>query len=255
MLLKSIKRTVRGYLERRGLELVPKQVGFTLDAAMTRRRDVVVQTVLDVGASDGRWSAQLMKHYPHARYLLVEAQEEAHGDGLRRFKAAHANVEYVLSAAGDREGEIYFDASAPFGGQASPTPYPPPKKNIVVPMAKLDTLVRRHNLAGPFLVKLDTHGFEAPILDGARDVLTQSAMLIIEAYNFMLCPGCLRFHELCAHLETRGFRCADLIEPSHRPGDEAFWQIDLVFLPATHQVFASNEYQVPRMESLMRHAG
>jgi FkbM family methyltransferase len=242
MLLKTIKRSVRGYLERRGLELVPKHVGFTLDAALMRRRDVHVQTVLDVGASDGRWSAQLMKHYPHARYLLVEAQAEPHGDGLRRFKEQHTNVEFVLSAAGDRDGEIYFDASAPFGGQASPTPYPPPKKNLVVPMAKLDTLVRWYNLEGPFLLKLDTHGFEVPILEGARIVLTNAAMLIIEAYNFTLCPGCLRFYELCAYLEARGFRCADLIEPSHRPGDNAFWQVDLVFLPATHRVFASNEY-------------
>lgn len=243
MLLKSIKRTVRGYLARRGLEVVPKTAGLTLDAALTRRRDVTVRTVLDVGASDGRWSAQVMKHHPHAQYLLVEAQADAHGEGLRRFKAAHGNVEYVLSAAGDRDGEIYFDASAPFGGQASNTPYPPPHKNIVVPLTRLDTLVQRYSLDGPFLLKLDTHGFEVPILEGARAVLTGAAMLIIEAYNFTLCPGCLRFYELCAYLEERGFRCADLIEPMHRPDDAALWQLDLLFLPAAHPVFASNEYR------------
>lgn len=241
MLLKSIKRTVRAYLNQRGLELVPKNRHLTLDAAMLRRRDVAVQTVIDVGASDGRWSARMMKHYPQARYLLVEAQEAAHGNGLRRFKAAHVNVDYVLSAAGDRDGEIYFDASAPFGGQAATTPYP--QNNLVVPMTTLDTLVRRHALEGPFLLKLDTHGFEVPILEGARETLTQAAMLIIEAYNFTLCPGCLRFHELCAYLEARGFRCADWFEPMHRPGDGVFWQMDMVFLPATHRVFASNEYR------------
>jgi FkbM family methyltransferase len=242
MFLTSIKRTVRRYLDRRGLELVAKNSTFTLDAAMARRRDVDVRGVIDVGASDGRWSARMMKHHPQARYLLVEAQEEAHGEGLRRFKAEHANVEYVLSAAGDRDGEIYFDASAPFGGQASPTPYPPPHKNIVVPMAKIDTLVRRHALEGPLLLKLDTHGFEVPILEGARETLKRASMLIIEAYNFTLCPGCLRFHELCAYLEARGFRCADMIEAMHRPGDGAFWQMDMLFLPATDPMFASNAY-------------
>src|SRR5262249_47882245 len=118
-----------------------------------------------------------------------------------------------------------------------------PQNNLVVPMATLDTLARQRGLSGPFLVKLDTHGFEVPILEGARETLGHTAMLIIEAYNFTLCPGCLRFHELCAFLEARGFRCADLLEPMHRPGDGAFWQIDLLFLPAAHPVFASNAYR------------
>jgi len=241
MFLRSIKRTVRAYLDRRGLELVPAAGALSLESALARRRDVAVQTVIDVGASDGRWSARVMRHYPAAKYLLVEAQEAAHGEGLRRFRAAHPNVEYALCAAGDRDGEIYFDASMPFGGQASATPYP--ANNLVVPMATLDTLVRRHRLAGPFLVKLDTHGFEVPILEGARETLRGAAMLIIEAYNFTLCPGCLRFPELCAYLEGRGFRCADLLEPLHRPGDGAFWQIDLLFLPGTHPIFTSNAYR------------
>jgi FkbM family methyltransferase len=227
MLLKLIKRTVRAYLDRQGFDLIFKNDQLSLDSAMRRRRDVEVQSVIDVGASDGRWSKRMMKHYPQARYLLVEAQEAAHGDGLRRFKAAHANVDYALSAAGDRDGEIYFDASMPFGGQASTTPYP--LNNIVVPMATLDTLVRRHQLERPYLVKLDTHGFEVPILKGAKETLQQASMLIIEAYNYTLCPGCLRFYELCTDLEARGFRCAD-------------WFV--VFLPATHSLFRSNEYQV-----------
>jgi FkbM family methyltransferase len=241
MFLKSIKRTVRAYLNRRGLELVPAGGPLSLESALGRRRDVAVETVIDVGASDGRWSARVMKRYPAAKYLLVEAQEAAHGEGLRRFRAAHTNVDYVLAAAGDRDGEIYFDTSMPFGGQASTTPYP--ENNLVVPMVRLDTLVQQRGLPGPFLVKLDTHGFEVPILEGARETLTRTAMLVIEAYNFTLCPGCLRFPELCAFLEARGFRCADLLEPMHRPGDGALWQMDLVFLPATHPIFKSNQYR------------
>jgi FkbM family methyltransferase len=242
MLPKLIKRTVRSYLDRRGFDLVPKnsQSQLSLDAAMRRRRDVEVKSVIDVGASDGVWSERMMTHYPEARYLLVEAQEAAHGDGLRRFKAAHPNVDYALCAAGDRDGEIYFDAGEPRGGQASTTPYP--YHNIIVPMAKLDTLVQRHQFEGPYLVKLDTHGFEVPILEGAKESLQAASMLIIEAYNYSLCPGCLRFFELCAYLEARDFRCADWLDPLHRPSDGAFWQVDMVFLPAKHSLFRSNEY-------------
>lgn len=207
---------------------------------MSRRPDVSVATVIDVGASDGHWSARMMRYFPKAKYLLIEAQEAAHGAALERFKAAHPNVEYELCAAGDRDGEIYFDASDPMGGQASATPFP--KNNISVPLRTIDNLVRRRNLRGPFLLKLDTHGYEVPILDGARQTMAQSAMLIIEAYNFTLCPGALRFYELCQFLEPRGFRCADMFDVMNRPGDRAFWQMDMVFLPLTHPVFQSNRY-------------
>jgi FkbM family methyltransferase len=182
-----------------------------------------------------------MHYFPDAKYLLIEAQEAAHGAALERFKAAHRNVEYELCAAGACEGQIHFDASDPLGGLASTTSFP--RNSILVPMTTIDTLVSRQGLNGPFLIKLDTHGFEVPILEGARQTMAQAAMLIIEAYNFTLCPGALRFYELCEFLEPRGFRCADIFDLMTRPGDRAFWQMDMVFLPSTHPVFGSNSYR------------
>jgi len=211
-----------------------------LHAVMSRRPDVSIETVIDVGASNGQWSARMMRYFPNAKYLLIEAQESAHGAALQRFKAAHPNVEYELCAAGAYDSEIHFDASDPLGGLASTTPFP--KNDIFVPVTTIDNLVNRRRLHGPFLIKLDTHGFEVPILEGARQTMVQSAMLIIEAYNFTLCPGALRFYELCQYLEPRGFRCVDMFDLMIRPGDHAFWQMDMVFLPSTHPVFQSNRY-------------
>ena len=233
-----LKRFAARYLERRGYV---RSAGATnIHGVMSRRPEVPVESVIDIGASDGRWSAELMRHFPGASYLLVEAQEAAHGEALRQFKAAHRNVDYVLAAAGDRDAEVHFDASDPFGGVASPAPFP--RNDIVVRMAAVDTLVRERSVRPPFLLKLDTHGFEAPILEGARETLRQSSMLVIEAYNFTLRPGCLRFYELCQFLEARGFRCVDLFDILHRPGDHAFWQMDMVFVPLSHPAFQSNEY-------------
>ena len=235
---RPIKTLLRSYIEKQGyMRGVPAA---DLHTIMSRRPDVTVETVIDVGASNGHWSAQMMRHFPNAKYFLIEAQEVAHGAALRSFKTAHPNVDYELCAAGDRDGEIYFDASDPMGGQASATPFA--KNNISVPVTTIDNLVSRRGLRGPFLIKLDTHGFEAPILEGARQTLAQSAMLIIEAYNFTLCPGALRFYELCEFLEPRGFRCADMFDLMVRPDDKVFWQMDIVFLPVTHAVFKSNRY-------------
>jgi FkbM family methyltransferase len=223
------------------VDLVPRTDRLTLDPAMARRRDVAIDTVIDVGASNGSWSARMMKHYPSARYLLIEAQRNPHEAGLKAFRESHRNVDFVLSAAGDRDGELYFDSSDPFGGLASEKPFS--QNNVAVPAAKVDTLVAERHLTGPFLLKLDTHGYEVPILEGAAQTLENAAMLIIEAYNFVLCDGALRFYELCNYLEKRRFLCADLLEPLHRPGDGAFWQLDLVFLPESHSIFRSNQYR------------
>jgi FkbM family methyltransferase len=235
----SIRKWAGGYLERRGWTKGPR--GADLHAAMSRRRNVSVETVIDVGASDGHWSARMMRYFPNTKYLLIEAQGAAHGAALAKFKAAHPNVEYELCAAGAQEGEIHFDATDPMGGLASATPFP--QNDIVVPVKTIDNLVKRRNVRGPFLIKLDTHGYEVPILEGARATMAQSAMLIIEAYNFTLCPGALRFYELCQFLEPRGFRCVDMFDVMNRPGDNALWQMDMVFLPVTHAVFQSNRYE------------
>jgi FkbM family methyltransferase len=183
----------------------------------------------------------MMGYYPEARYLLIEAQQKAHGLMLRKFQAEHKNVTLEICAAGNRQGEINFDAGDPLGGRASSTAYS--ENNIVVPMETVDGLVRKHGLPGPFLLKLDTHGFEVPIFEGAGETLSNCAVLIVEAYNFTLCLGCLRFHELCIYLEARGFRCLDVYDILVRPRDQAFWQMDMVFISASAPVFQVAEFR------------
>ncbi len=242
----AIKMMVGRYLERRGWTKNSRRTGPDLTTIISRRPDMSVETVIDVGASNGRWSERMMQHLPDANYLLVEAQEAVHGTALGKFKAVHSKVQYELCAAGDYDGETHFDASAPLGGVAARIPFA--KNDIIVAMKTLDGLVQRHNLRGPYLLKLDTHGFEVPILEGARAVLRQASMLLIEAYNFTLRPGALRFYELCAYLDRRGFRCADVFDLMTRPTDNALWQMDMVFLPSTHPAFRLNNYDLSERE-------
>jgi FkbM family methyltransferase len=90
------------------------------DRALWRvaNRDLQIGTVIDIGASDGRWSDVCAKHYPDADYLLIEAQD-AHEEALKAYVSAHPKAKYVLAAAGDARGEIYFDDSDLFTGFAS----------------------------------------------------------------------------------------------------------------------------------------
>lgn len=203
------------------------------------RRGHAFVGVIDVGASNGSWSLLCMKHFPAARYLLIEAQP-VHERALAEFVTRHRNATFTLAAAGEATGRIYFDATDPLGGQASLTPYR--ENNIEVPVTTVDAEIRAKGLRGPYLLKLDTHGFEVPILRGAATALGEVDAIIIECYNFNLTPESPLFHEMCDYLKHLGFRCIDLVDALHRQRDGALWQMDLVFVRDTRPEFRHNEY-------------
>jgi len=213
----------------------------TMNAALARcvKRGLDVNTVIDVGASDGRWSRDCMKHIPNAKYLLIEAQEP-HKSALDNFRREKTNVDYVLAAAGHKEGKIYFDNSALFGGLASNTPFD--EGSIEVPVVTIDHEIKKRNLKGPYLIKLDTHGFEVPILEGARETLKNSSLVIIESYNYRLTDTSLRYFEMCNYMHQLGFLSIELVDLSLRDRDSSFWQMDVFFIPANSKEFTSNSF-------------
>lgn len=213
----------------------------SMKAALSRRvqQGLPVNTVIDVGASTGIWSKITQEFIPNADYLLIEANN-IHESKLIEFKKQNTKVDYVLAAAGDYIGEIYFDAKDPFGGLASHDVNIP--NAITVPVTTIDIQVKERGLKPPYLIKLDTHGFEVPILKGAEETLKNTNLIIIEAYNFKLTQDSLRFWELCSYMKEKGFQPIDLCDPMHRPKDEAFWQMDIFFIPDSSREFSSNEY-------------
>ena len=240
-----IKNGIEKLMASRGYSIIrtsARQNPFTMESALQAiaKRKHCFNTVIDVGASDGRWSGSLMKHFPQCQYLLIEAQQ-VHEKALRQFSSAHNNVQFVLAAAGEMSGKIYFDAADPFGGQASYTPYA--ANNIQIAATTINQEVRSKKLAGPYLIKLDTHGFEVPILKGASQILAETEVIIMECYNFKITPECLLFFEMCDLMKKFGFRCIDLADPLRRPHDESLWQIDLIFVKDNRPEFLYLDYQ------------
>jgi len=223
-------------LHLRGLELRARpslQHDESMEAGLARAAKLVpeIATVVDVGAAAGTWTQRSLRHFPRARHLAIEPLHERRA-ALEALCAAHANVELALAAAGEAPGAVVFnvagdlDSSGIYGAESG--------SGRKVPVTTIDHEIARRALPPPYFIKLDTHGFELPILSGARQTLEQTALLMIEAYNFVIAPPCVRFHELCAWLETRGFRTSDVIEPLRRPRDTMLWQMDLVFVRSDH---------------------
>lgn len=218
-----------------------KHARFEIGDALTRlgRHGFEVRSIIDVGASDGRWSRGAMKRYPGASALAFEPLVE-HEKALEQMRQTHPRFDYVLAVAGNKRDSVRLTVtddlygSGIFGGADGNT--------RTVPMTTIDEEVERRRLPAPYLIKLDTHGFEVPILEGAARTLEEASVVIIEVYNFEFAEGVLRFHEMCTHMESLGFRPFDLIDPLLRPKDLVLWQMDLFFAPVSAPIFECSQY-------------
>lgn len=193
---------------------------------------IEINSVIDIGASDGRWTADLFPYYPNADYLLVEANPY-HYPALDKFIEQNKKIQYYKGAAGDKKDIISFHAGDPFGGLATNDEISG-EGIIKVQSNSVDNLVSEYNLPPKYLLKLDTHGFEVPIFEGAKETLKNTNLIVVEVYNFKLNNTALKFYEICKYMEERGFSVADFSEPLWRDKDGLLWQFDLFFIPSNH---------------------
>lgn len=245
-----IRKTINKGLKVFGLELqkIAKQKNntsdqvFTMSKAIERciNRGIKINTVIDIGASDGCWTIACLKNLPDAGYLLIEAQAP-HRNDLENLHQKNKKIEYVIAAAGHKEGHIYFENEGLFGGLASETPFE--KNNIEVPVITIDAEVEKRNLSGPFLIKLDTHGYEVPILEGAKNTLSKANLVIIETYNFQITNQSLKFYEMCSYMEKIGFYPIEMVDFMLRKYDGSFWQMDTFFIKKERKEFEYNAYE------------
>ncbi len=210
------------------------------DAALKRMagRSVEVQTFIDVGAAKGAWSEKAMRLWPGAGAHLLEAKEGWRKD-IAAFQARHENLSYEIAGVSREPGTIYFPKAAdPYGGAVFHDAADRDDLEAIK-ATSIDHEVERLQLKAPFAIKLDTHGTEVDILDGAVQTLEQTTFLCIETYNLI---GQKRFPELIMDLQGRGFRCADVVEPLFRKGDQLLWQLDFYFMRANHPAFDNYKY-------------
>ena len=110
-------------------------------------------------------------------------------------------------------------------------------------MLSLDSVYKNSVRKGPLLLKLDTHGYEIPIFEGANSVLADAMAVIVEVYGFYVSPTARLFHDVSDYLSNRGVRLFDIVDVMRREKDGAFWQADAVFVREDQGLFADNSYK------------
>jgi len=219
-----------------------RQNHWTMEKALARIACLGIRpaSVIDLGAGRGEWSRLAYEVFPDADYALVEPLAERAAE-LATFCQKHPRMRHVPAAAGAAAGQTSFDVSADLDGSGIYSAAAPNARRVVS-VRTVDEIVQALGLQPPFLLKLDTHGYELPIFAGATRTLADTTLLVVEVYNFQLSSTTVRFWELCAWLHEHGFLPADLAGLMDRPRDGLFWQTDLLFLRSEHPSFAVSSY-------------
>lgn len=183
---------------------------------VARRRGLPVHCVIDVGVQ--RCTPSLIEAFPDKPHLLFEPVRDFFPDIGRNYaKIEHELFELALS---DIDGEGFLQKSGHGGGVTHAWIA---KTGEAVSLARLDTVIGQAGRTGPFLLKIDVDGADAPakILDGASGVLAETSCIVCE----LVAP---RFLDLAARIARHDFVLWDIVEPSYY--DDVFYQCDAVFI-------------------------
>lgn len=192
-----------------------------------RDRGLPVACVIDVGVQ--RATGSLIEVFPDRPHLLFEPVAEFVPDIRRNY----AGIEHDLFelALSDMDGEGFLQTSG-HGGGGGVTHAWVSGKGERVRLARLDSVIPNSGRQGPFLLKIDVDGADAPakIIDGAAGIMSDVSCVVSE----MVAD---RFTDLATRIERSGFTLWDIVESAYY--DDVFYQCDAIFI--RKDVIAKNE--------------
>ena len=246
-LIKSILRSFNYELIRKNtlaeFKRLSKQSGLntgnTMVDSMSRLKVIGINPglIIDMGAAKGKWTEKAQMIWPDSDYLLIEPLREQLEQISLSLKSSE-KVTIIEAVAGSESGTVSFNVSPDLDGSGV---YGGNENTRNVPVIKLDDKTK--NVVDGILLKLDTHGYEIPIFNGADQTLEKTETIIVEVYGFFISPTAILFHEISDYLFKKGFRLFDIADIMRRKSDQAFWQADAVYLKKSNKIFSDNTYK------------
>lgn len=186
-------------------------------------------TVIDVGAAEGTFC--LYEKFPEANHLLIEPLKEFE-KALKKICLKY-KAEYVVAAAGAKSGKTMINVhpdllgSSIFketdGGYADGIPRQ-------IPVVTIDDLCTKRDLRGPYLIKIDVQDAECEVLDGAKKVLEDTELILLEVSLFQFHINGPQLYDLVNYMKNQGFVVYDIFGGSTRPLDDALASVDMAFV-------------------------
>lgn len=206
-------------------------------------------TVIDIGVDIG--TQGLLEFFPQANILMVEPVAESI-PFMERICELYPNAAFESCAVASEPGEMQLSVDPAFSSSQLVSVATHSKgATRTVPVRTLDEIVARRGLTGPYMIKVDTEGAEIEVLRGAKNLLADTELMILET---RLRPRgqAPDFLELTDFLRPLGFMPYDFIARNYHRGDRTLKQFDAIFVKKDGFFRTSNEYRsfVPHSEEL-----
>jgi FkbM family methyltransferase len=205
------KIALRSALHNRNLDLVRNPYPVRVATALEW---LGVDTVLDVGANIGQYAAALRASGFEGRLISCEPLPDAFAHLARR-SGPDEGWTALQTAVGDAAGNLEINVAAnSYSSSILPmtnahlnaAPRSEFIRRVVVPVTTVvDIVAKQHVEPVHALLKVDTQGYEGPVLDGAGALLAQFAAIQLELSLVPLYDGQLLFDELTQRVANEGF--------------------------------------------------
>lgn len=178
-----------------------------------------IDLVLDVGANIGQYGEAIRNWYGYRGKIISFEPDPGAFQRLSEVARADGNWECHNVGLGDRPGEAVLNVSelSVFNSILKTTDYVEgldsrarAARTVTVPIITLDQFWAEQKLSGQIFLKLDTQGYERPILTGAPESLQKATGLQLELSLAKLYDEQPLIEEMLPLLRERGFKLYEI---------------------------------------------
>jgi FkbM family methyltransferase len=201
-----------------------------------RAAQIEPKTIFDVGANRGQFGLAAAAAYPQAEIHCYEPLPRPYKELARAFRS-NPRVHCHPLALADRQGTAQIRvASQDQSSSLLPMhanhhrayPHITEGEPTEISLTTLEDEIQRIQPVGPILLKIDTQGYEWPVIQGAGAAISKIQWLLLETSTQPMYEGEVLFEELGQRLSGLGFRFLFPAE-IHRNLEGAPDQFDALF--------------------------
>ena len=205
--------------------------------------------IIDVGVADG--TPELTNAFENAYFIWIEPLIEFE-DILKKLSQKYTG-EYHLCAAGKESGKMILNVHEDLAGSSLFNEIDGKTADGAtreISIIKLDSIVGTE-MKKNILIKIDAQGAELEVLEGSKDILLYTEVVVLEVSMFKFQYDAPDFYQVIVYMKEKGFVVYDLFPGHNRPLDNALAQVDLVFVKENGQFRTSHNWATNEQRRLI----
>ena len=201
-------------------------------------KEMNIQTILDIGANEGQFALMIRKLLPKAKIYSFEPIPDCFAKLKMNFKT-DSNFEAFNVACGD-EGAVIemninkFSPSSSFLEidelHVQNFRHTANSVKQQIPVKTLDGLSAELNLVKPYMIKIDTQGYEDKVIKGGSTLISGAAVVFVELSYRPLYKGQSLFDDIYNKMLHLGFEYHGNTEELLSPVNGSVLQSDGIFI-------------------------